>query len=616
MLRFLCLFIFCLFINLAADDKDYLFVLSKPLSDQLNIMGIGIDALESNQPLQIISSNFLTQLNVNGISKLMFHRKRKVFGKRTNLSSALKLSSGTHDYDYIYRVILKEEYVESLIRAVQSLDSFIHIQPNYKYTITTTKADAVAEPRYSIQQTGIELMNFPDVWDVANGSGIVVAVLDTGLKIDHEEFCPSAGDPDNDVAVSDATTDYLNGCVKVVHPQDMVYSASFSSVSQIVPGEDYYTRDSYPGDDYSGHGTHVSGIIGASVNDNGIAGAAFGAQIMPVRVMYSIYDDLGNITGTGSLSDIVDGIDYAVEQGADIINLSLGSAQSMGAQSDLLFLQAVQDAVNQGVLVLAAAGNDSINIDDYGSVPSSFSETMTVSSVSNTGSFSSFSSFGESVDVAAFGGEEEFNNCTESSGVYSTYKNSDASYASLCGTSMATPYVAGLAALIKGYYKDNFSQTLTPAEIRRLINSSASRSSSDTSIFYGNGIIDAKNAFFMAGVSSFNDATSSEFVMGSGGVFSELLCYPNPFDISQSATTNCTYYLNQAADISYTIISRRGRLIKRGVDTGVSVGKQTFQWNGKDQSSNSIPKGVYQLIFTATTSSNDSWTQKHMITVL
>ena len=285
-----------MFINLAADDKDYLFVLSKPLSDQLNIMGIGIDALESNQPLQIISSNFLTQLNVNGISKLMFHRKRKVFGKRTNLSSALKLSSGTHDYDYIYRVILKEEYVESLIRAVQSLDSFIHIQPNYKYTITTTKADAVAEPRYSIQQTGIELMNFPDVWDVANGSGIVVAVLDTGLKIDHEEFCPSAGDPDNDVAVSDATTDYLNGCVKVVHPQDMVYSASFSSVSQIVPGEDYYTRDSYPGDDYSGHGTHVSGIIGASVNDNGIAGAAFGAQIMPVRVMYSIYDDLGNIT--------------------------------------------------------------------------------------------------------------------------------------------------------------------------------------------------------------------------------------------------------------------------------------------------------------------------------
>ena len=129
---------------------------------------------------------------------------------------------------------------------------------------------------------------------------------------------------------------------------------------------------------------------------------------------------------------------------------------------------------------------------------------------------------------------------------------------------MASPYVAALAAIIKGYYQDTQSKTLTPAEIRRLINASSNRSTFWYYNFqYGNGVIDAKNALFMAGASSIDNSTSSEIGMGSFGLFSELVCYPNPLNISHDTITTCSYYLNKSAYVSYVIVSRRGQVVKR-----------------------------------------------------
>ena len=110
-------------------------------------------------------------------------------------------------------------------------------------------------------------------------------------KIDHDEFCPGADDPDasdSDAAV-DTSTAYLNEC-KSCFSEDMIEGAGSSSeaLSGAYPinGEDYDIRDYYPDDDIDGHGTHVSGIVGAPVNDTGITGAAFGASIMPIKVLF------------------------------------------------------------------------------------------------------------------------------------------------------------------------------------------------------------------------------------------------------------------------------------------------------------------------------------------
>ena len=115
-----------------AEIKDYLFVLNQPISTQLNLMGLDLQATETSDSLQDLSVSFLTQLNVNGVSKLMLHKKRKVLGGRTISDAAIYSSSENYNFDYIYRVFIEEEYVEGLIRAVQSLDSFVHIHFNIR----------------------------------------------------------------------------------------------------------------------------------------------------------------------------------------------------------------------------------------------------------------------------------------------------------------------------------------------------------------------------------------------------------------------------------------------------------------------------------------------------
>jgi hypothetical protein len=195
--------------------------------------------------------------------------------------------------------------------------------------------------------------------------------------------------------------------------------------------------------------------------------------------------------------------------------------------------------------------------------------------------------------------------------VYSAYIDSTTTYASLSGTSMAAPYVAALAALIKSYNSD-----LSATEIRRLIQRSASRSSSSTSTTMGYGLIDAKRALFLAGEDSLYDTnTSAVTLLGSNGLYSDLLCYPNPLDLALNSLTTCTYYLNRSATVDAWIYSRRGELLKKESNI-LSAGKQTLTWYGTDRSGNQVPNGVYQLILTATpTDGSDAESAKHLITV-
>ncbi len=222
------------------------------------------------------------------------------------------------------------------------------------------------------------ILGIPDVWRLTQGEGVKVAILDTGVDIDHPDL------QDAIVATKDFTGDGI--------------------------------------EDENGHGTHCAGIVGARLNGVGFVGVAPKVELLIGKV-------LGN-EGSGSFSWISDGIFWAVDQGADIISMSLG-----GAGSDNELFQAVQYALFYGKYVICAAGNEGSLYQNSIGYPGRYGGVLTVASHDSNGNPSGFSSRGGEVDVMAPGSE-----------IWSTYK--DGGYAELSGTSMATPFVAGLAALI------------------------------------------------------------------------------------------------------------------------------------------------------------------------
>lgn len=194
--------------------------------------------------------------------------------------------------------------------------------------------------------------------------------------------------------------------------------------SKMEAGADFVTPGGGTGcSDPHGHGTHVAGIASASTNNGkGVAGGSPGSHIMPVRVL--------DANGSGWTSDVTAGIIWATDHGANVINLSLG-----GGSYSSSMRAAVQNAVSAGVVVVAASGNENSSTPSY---PGGYAESLTVASTTSSNARSTFSNFGPHVDVAAPG-----------SGILSTGGYSNNSYVTMSGTSMATPYAAAAAAVVK-----------------------------------------------------------------------------------------------------------------------------------------------------------------------
>ena len=226
---------------------------------------------------------------------------------------------------------------------------------------------------------------------------------------------------------------------------------------KVIQGYDFVDNDS-TAQDGNGHGTHCAGIAAAVTNNGiGIAGMAPNASIMPVRVLDN--------NGSGTMAAVANGIAYAAQNGADVISLSLGGSVGSSALQS-----AVQQAWNSGAVVVAAAGNSSSSAPSY---PAYYSQAIAVASTDSNDNLSYFSNYGSWVDVAAPG-----------SNIYSTYINS--SYTSLSGTSMATPHVAGLAALLDSQGRSN-------TQIRAAIENTAD-AISGTGTYFEHGRINANKA--------------------------------------------------------------------------------------------------------------------------
>jgi subtilisin family serine protease len=199
---------------------------------------------------------------------------------------------------------------------------------------------------------------------------------------------------------------------------------------RLLPGHDFVDKDATP-QDGNGHGTHVTGIVAADAgNGVGIEGVAPGAMVMPVRVLDN--------SGSGTADDVAKGIDWAVAHHADVINLSLGGdALSTVVGDNTQFVAAVDRAVAAGVVVVAAAGNDSL---PYCEQPATQGKILCVGAVDSRGVRSFFSSSG---DLVAPGGSGAGGSSED---ILSTWN--DGTYMDLAGTSQATPHVAGVAALL------------------------------------------------------------------------------------------------------------------------------------------------------------------------
>jgi len=286
--------------------------------------------------------------------------------------------------------------IQQVLAALKTTQGILGAEENYLRTITALAKSTVPNDPLFQDQWSITNGNVQGAWDMgATGKGITIAVVDTGVALEHPDL-----------------------------------------KNNLVPGYNAITESEAPGanQDANGHGTHVAGIVAAERNKVGVVGVAYQAKIMPIKVMNSL--------GDGYDDAIAAGIVWAADHGAKIINLSLGS----DAGSAIL-RQAVAYAYNKGCLLVGASGN--YDPDSQGnpgvSYPGSDPYVLAVTATDKTDKVADYSGTGPEVDLAAPGDYI-------SSDWWS--KTNITSYAHASGTSMSAPFVAGEAALIWGQHPE------------------------------------------------------------------------------------------------------------------------------------------------------------------
>lgn len=300
-------------------------------------------------------------------------------------------------------------------RVVRDTLSQQGISSELDYTLTT---DAIPnDPSFSLQW-GLNNVNAPGAWDKTTGDRrVVVAVVDTGVDYTHPDLAQNIWRNTREIP-GNGIDDDGNGFIDDTR------------------GWSFVDKNAQPLDS-DGHGTHVAGIIGASGNNGiGVSGVDPNVQIMPVKV---------SSNGSLLISNAVRGIDYAVKNGANIINCSFG-----GNTYSTALYSAIARANTAGVTIVAGAGNNGSNSDAAPFYPADYDlpNIISVAATDATNQLASFSNYGlQTVDLGAPGAN-----------IYSTIPGS---YGYKSGTSMATPFVAGAAALLLSK-----QPTLTPVQIR------------------------------------------------------------------------------------------------------------------------------------------------------
>lgn len=305
-------------------------------------------------------------------------------------------------------------------QAYASLSEVEYAELNYLYYVFGVPNDPFVNSQYGLY-SGNQGINAFGGWDIERGNNsVIIAIVDTGVDYTHQDLA-----------------------------------------GKVIKGYDFVNGDYDPIDD-NGHGTHVAGIAGALTNNGvGVAGVCQGCSILAVKVI--------SADGSGANSWIANGIANAVNLGANIINLSLG-----GLDNSSTIRLAVQQATQQGALVVAASGNDGSGAPLY---PAALPEVLAVGATTQSGDKASFSNYGNHLALAAPG-----------EAIYSTLPNNR--YDAWNGTSMASPHVAGLAGLLLSR-----NRNLTNSQLRQImIDTAQDLGAAGRDTYFGYGKINVATA--------------------------------------------------------------------------------------------------------------------------
>jgi serine protease len=336
-----------------------------------------------------------------------------------------RLNSEFSEADHIYILEGDKRLLSALKKSKLSKETEF-IEPNYVYSASEFPND----PEYS-KQWNLRSINVESAWDETKGSGVTVAVIDTGISP-----VPDLKD------------------------------------TKFVKGYDF-VNDRIEAYDDAGHGTHVAGTIAQSTNNGyGVAGVAYEASLMPLKVLAA--------SGGGTVADIAEAIRYAADNGADVINMSLG-----GSGESKLMEEAIDYAYQKGVFLVAAAGNSSQNSASY---PARYPHVIGVAALDSVGVKAPYSNFGAGVDISAPGGSEAGKILQETIDP----QTGEAVFVGYQGTSMAAPHVAGVAALVKA------TGVKEPDEVLSVLKQSARVIKEDPLNHFGAGHLDASAAVNLA----------------------------------------------------------------------------------------------------------------------
>ena len=433
------------------------------------------------------------------------------------------------------------------------------VQKNFIYYPMATPNDTDYINR---QQTYMQALNLESAWDVTQGSTNIV-IIDTGVDITHVDLVDNIWTNPDEIANNNIDDDN-NGIVDDINGANLGSGGGLQNDPTEISTEI--------------HGTHMAGIAAAKgFNTLGITGAAPNVSIMAIRA--------SNGAGGFSTSSLIQAINYAITEKANIINLSLG-----GSGDDAAFESAIKSAYNAGITIIAAAGNTATNIYNDSIIPTKYDTTIAVGATNQSGtSRASFSNFGNHIDVVAPGVN-----------IYSTLSTN--TYAFGSGTSQAAPLVSGIAALLL---------SLDPSsDVRTILRTSAKDigESGKASIF-GYGFVDAeaavlelKNPSFSLGNIDDGDAID----LNSSVTLS----------ISSSegiATNSISILATPASGSSITIPLSSGATYNAGTLTvfpstaGLSAGSTTFTISAENNASSPV-RTTANVTLTLTSSTTNSLT--------
>ncbi|MET0548435.1 MAG: S8 family peptidase [Xanthomonas sp.] len=410
---------------------------------------------------------------------------------------------------------------ETLMRQIAADPNVEYVEVDQRMTIALTPNDPRLGDQWAFGTTNAGI-NVRSAWDKATGDGVVVAVIDTGIT-SHPDLNANVLQGYDFISDADSARD---GNGRDSNPAD---EGDWAAAGECYSGS--------PASNSSWHGTHVAGTIAAVTNNGtGVAGTAFKAKILPVRV-------LGKCGGY--TSDIADAITWASggtvsgvpanQNPAEVINMSLGGSGTCSST----YQNAINGAVSRGTTVVVAAGNSSTNVSS--SVPANCNNVIAVAATTSSRAKASYSNYGAGIDISAPGSNilSTLNDGTTTPG--------NPSYASYNGTSMATPHVAGVVALMQSVAPT----ALTPAQVESTIKNTAASFSCSQGC--GAGLLDAN-----AAVTAAQSGSTGGGGGGGGGSSNELQDGVAVTNLSANTGSSLNYTVKVPSGASSLVVNISG----------------------------------------------------------